>query len=186
MCHRSFAAYTWQFLPERRTCEQLSVFSCQALPPLVERMVVRFRAKLQQEGGQSEAKIGIAIDRGIFCRGYERPSRPWRRRAGRVPWSAPQTPGLPEMREIAIRNSSVPFTPIGMVERDRFLAVRGDHGKRLLGAILLHRDRRLGCDGVGGLLERGAAVIHAELAVGRRVPDIAVVAEDRIFGRPSS
>ena len=36
-------------------------------------------------------------------------------------------------------------------------------------------------DRIGGFFERGAAVIHAELAIGRRIPDVAVVAEDRIF-----
>ena len=36
-------------------------------------------------------------------------------------------------------------------------------------------------DRVGRVLKRGAAVVHAELAVGRRVPHVAVVAEDRVL-----
>jgi len=31
------------------------------------------------------------------------------------------------------------------------------------------------------VFKRGAAVIHAELAIGRCIPDVAVVAEDRVF-----
>ena len=53
--------------------------------------------------------------------------------------------------------------------------------KRLFGAIFLHRNRRLRVQRVGRLLERRAAVIHAELAVGRRVPDVAVVGENRVL-----
>ena len=36
-------------------------------------------------------------------------------------------------------------------------------------------------DRVGRILKRGAAVIHAELAIGGRIPHVAVVAEDGVF-----
>src|SRR5208283_4204637 len=54
--------------------------------------------------------------------------------------------------------------------------------ERLLGAEFLHRDRRLRVRSGGRLLERGAAVIHAELTVGRRVEHVAGVAEQRVLG----
>ena len=56
-----------------------------------------------------------------------------------------------------------------------------DEGQRLLRAVLLHGDRRLGMDGVRGILQRGAAVIHAELAIGRSIEHVAVVGEDRVL-----
>ena len=68
-----------------------------------------------------------------------------------------------------------------MIERGDLLALAGDVGQRLLGAELLHRDGRLGVHRVGRVLQRGAAVVHAEFAVGRRVPDVAVVAEDGVL-----
>ena len=43
-------------------------------------------------------------------------------------------------------------TPIGMIEGDDLLAMRGDERQRLLGAVFLHRDRRLGVDRVGRIL----------------------------------
>ena len=36
-------------------------------------------------------------------------------------------------------------------------------------------------DGVGRVLKRGAAIVHAEFAIGRRIPHVAVVAEDGVF-----
>ena len=65
-----------------------------------------------------------------------------------------------------------------VVQRHRLLAVSGDERQRLFGAVFLHRDRRLGVDRVGRIFQRGAAVVHAELAVGGRVPHRRRVADD--------
>ena len=68
-----------------------------------------------------------------------------------------------------------------VIEGEHFLAMRRDQRQRLFGAILLHRDRRLGVDRIGRFFKRGAAVIHAELAVGRRVQHVAVVGENGVL-----
>ena len=68
-----------------------------------------------------------------------------------------------------------------VVERGHFLAVRGDEGKRLLGAVFLHRDGALGMDGIGRIFQRGAAIIHAKLAVGGRIPHVRLIAQQRVF-----
>ncbi len=68
-----------------------------------------------------------------------------------------------------------------MIEGGDFLAVLLDQRQGLFGAIFLHRNGGLGVNGVGRLLKRGAAVIHAVFAVRRGVPHVALVAEDGVF-----
>src|SRR3974390_2038140 len=68
-----------------------------------------------------------------------------------------------------------------MMERHYFLAVPSDERQRLFGGVMLHRDRRLGVDRVRRILKRSAAVIHAKLAVGRRIEHVAVVGENGWF-----
>ena len=69
------------------------------------------------------------------------------------------------------------------MESGRVLALRGAVFEGLAGAIFLQRQRRLGVERLGGLLERGAAGIHAKLAVGRRVVLIGGILDQRV-GHP--
>ena len=68
-----------------------------------------------------------------------------------------------------------------MIESHHFLTMSGDERQRLFRRILLHGDRRLGVDRVRRVLQGRAAVVHAELAVRRRVEHVAVIGKDGVF-----
>ena len=83
-------------------------------------------AELQQEAGKAEAEIGIAVDRELLAVNMGAKS------ADRIDETAtllgqfrPET-GLPVMREIAIRNSSVALDADRMIEARR----SPGHGRR--------------------------------------------------------
>src|SRR5271165_5374422 len=166
---------------ERRRCEQRTRLLLPRAPAIGRQDVRGLGTQLQQEAGEAQGQIGVAVERELLAVDM---------RVGigdRV--HQPAALALDRVRHrLAGQARNFLHEAVGrrdadrVVEGDRLLPPGADIGERLLGAEFLHRDRRLRVHRGGRLRERGAAVIHAELAVGRRVEHVAGVAEQRVLG----